>query len=571
MAFVRVVETKSSTGEVHRYVRVVENRRIKGRTSQRVIANLGNINALRKDIKKIVNGLLRVVGERPIVFADDCSALGTVEFGVRYVVEALWGELELDRVINRQLKLKRAKLSYERWIRMMVVNKVSDPRSKLGIFEWLKGIWWPGHGFDGGVVDETREPEAHLAICKREVIKFYRAMDHLISMKEEVERHLYLKLRDLLNLKIDLVFYDVTSSYFEGAGSEGFAALGYSRDHEPGKRQVVIGLIMCNGLPIGHEVFEGSRLDKETVKDIVKKLKEKFAINRCIFVGDRGLVTKENLKELEGNGFDSILALKRRRNKQVRELLLGRGPLILCRESEDLEWREVIGGDGIRYIICRNPHVAKEQKARREKDLRELELELRELKKKVDKKKRPSIKQVVRQVEKILSHKHGRRLLEYKVDEKTRKFEYYRKQEAIELEEALDGVYILRAKEEELSPLKIIKAYKELGDIERAFRIMKSVLDLRPFYHHLEHRIRAHAFICFLAYLIEKYTEQALKRTEAGLSAEKAFNSLKNMGVAVMDIGQERYGYVTEPTFWQQRILKALKIPIPPRILIEQS
>ena len=150
--------------------------------------------------------------------------------------------------------------------------------------------------------------------------------------------------KSVLNLKVDLVFYDVTSSYFEGAGPEGFARLGYSRDHEPGKRQVVIGLIMCNGLPIGHEVFEGSRLDKETVKDIVKKLKEKFAINRCIFVGDRGLVTKENLKELEGNGFDSILALKRRRNNQVRGLLLGRGPLILCRESEDLEWREVIEG-----------------------------------------------------------------------------------------------------------------------------------------------------------------------------------------------------------------------------------
>ena len=198
MAFVRVVETKSSTGEVHRYVRVVENRRIKGRTSQRVIANLGNINALRKDIKKIVNGLLRVVGEGPMVFADDCSALGTLEFGIRYIVEALWEKIELDQVIKRQLKPKRAESDYERWIRMMVVNKVSDPRSKLGIFEWLKGIWWPGHGFDGGVVDETREPEAHLAICKREVIKFYRAMDHLISMKEEVERHLYLKLRDLL-------------------------------------------------------------------------------------------------------------------------------------------------------------------------------------------------------------------------------------------------------------------------------------------------------------------------------------------------------------------------------------
>jgi transposase len=571
MAFVRTVKARSSTGQIHRYVRVVENRRVRGKSRQKVIANLGNVNVLRKDIKKIVNGLLRAAGERQMVFAEDFSAVATVEFGLRYVVEAIWRELELDRVIRSQMKPRRAGLDYERWIRMMVVNKLSDPRSKFGIFEWLKGVWWPGHGFDSRVVEESIEPETHLALCKREVMKFYRAMDHLISMKEVMERHLYLRLRDLLSLKVDLVFYDVTSSYFEGEGPEGFATPGYSRDREPGKSQVVIGLIMCNGLPIGHEVFEGNHLDKKTVKEILNKLREQFDINRCIFVGDRGLVTTENLEELERNGFDSILALKKRRNKRVRELLLGRAPLILCRESEDLEWCEVIGEDGIRYIICRNPVVDRDRKVRREEELMELESQLRVLREKVNAKKRRAIKTVVKQVEEILSHKHGRRLLDYKVDEKTRKLDFYRKQEAVELEEALDGVYILRTKEDKLTPLRIIHAYKELCDVERAFRTMKSVLDLRPFYHHLEHRVRAHAFICFLAYLIEKYVEQALKRTDVGLSAEKAFKSLKNMGVAVMNIGPEHYGYVTEPTFWQQKVLKTLRVKTPSRILIEQG
>jgi len=570
MAFVRVVETKSSTGETQRYVRVVESRRQRGKSIQRVIANLGNVKSLQKDIKKIVNGLLKAVGERPMVVAEDCSALSTVEFGVRYVAEALWKLLELDRVIRAQMEPRRAELDYERWIRMMVVNKLSDPRSKLGIFEWLKCVWWPGHGFDEQVVGETLEPGAHLVLCKREVMKFYRAMDHLLPMKEAVERHLYLRLRDLLSLRVDLVFYDVTSSYFEGQGPPGLAALGYSRDREPGKHQVVIGLIMCNGLPIGHEVFEGNRLDKKTVKEVLSKLKEQFDIHRCIFVGDRGLVSPENLEELERNGFDSILALKKRRNKEVRNLLLGKGPLILCRESEDLEWREVMGEDGIRYIVCRNPVVAEEQKGRRERDLRELESQLKSLKHRFNASKRPAIKTVVKEAEEILSHKHGQRLLDYKVDERTRKFDFYRKQEAMEIEEALDGVYILRTKQEDLTPLRIIHAYKGLCDVERAFRTMKSGLDLRPFYHHLEPRVRAHAFICFLAYLIEKYVEQALKRAEVGMSAERAFESLKNMGMAVMKVGQDHYGYVTEPTFWQHRILKALGIKTPPRILIEK-
>ena len=140
MAFVRVVKTKSSTGEIQSYVRVVENRRERGKSVQRVIANLGNVKVLQKDIKKIINGLLRAVGERPMIVAEDCTALSTMEFGVRYVAEAVWKQLELDRVIRGQMEPRRAELDYERWIRMMAVNKLSDPRSKLGIFEWLKGV-----------------------------------------------------------------------------------------------------------------------------------------------------------------------------------------------------------------------------------------------------------------------------------------------------------------------------------------------------------------------------------------------------------------------------------------------
>jgi transposase len=571
MAFVRVVKTKSSTGEIQKYVRVVENRRERGRSVQHVIANMGNVKVLKKDIKKIVNGLLRAVGERSMVAAEECRVSCTLEFGVRHVVESLWKLLELDELIKGQMKSRRAELEYERWIRMMVVNKLSDPRSKLGIFQWLSGIWWPDHGFDEQVVSEELEPESHFVLCKREVMKFYRAMDHMLPMKEAVERHLYLRLRDLLSLRVDLVFYDVTSSYFEGDGPPGLAALGYSRDREPGKHQVVIGLIMCNGLPIGHEVFEGNRVDKKTVKGVVRKLKAQFDIHRCIFVGDRGLVSTENLEELERNGFDSILALKKRRNNEVRDLLLRRGPLIMCRESEDLEWREVMGDDGTRYIVCRNPVVAREQKERRRRDLKELESQLSSLQQKVNARKRPVLKTVVKEAEEILSRRHGRRLFIYTVDERNRKFDFYRKHEALELEEALDGVYILRTKQRELTPISIIHAYKGLCDVERAFRSMKSVLELRPFYHHLEPRVRAHAFICFLAYLIEKYVEQALKKAEVGMSAERALESLKNMGVAVMKVGQEHYGYITEPTFWQQRILKALGIKPPPRILVGQG
>ena len=571
MSYIRTVKTRSSTGQIHEYLRLVETVRVGRRVKQKVIAHLGNVEALRPNITSVVNGLLRACGEKPLVLVDDVVASGTKEYGIWYVVEQLWRLLNLSEFISRWMQRRRVSLGYEVWIKMMVANKLSDPCSKLGIFEWLGGVWWPEHGFDPKVFDQGLDPRDQLAVQRAEAMKFYRAMDYLLKMKEVLERDLYLQLRDLFHLKVELVFYDVTSSYFEGQGPLGFAEKGYSRDHEPGKNQVILGLIMCNGFPIGIEVFEGSRVDKKTVKGVVEKLKDQFDIQRCIFVGDRGLVTVENLEELERNGFESILALRKRRNRLVKRLLFGQGPLIYCHEAKDLQYREMRDDKGIRYVVCRNPEVAEEQRADRQSNLKALEHQLRELKEKTDGLKRPTVKTIVKRLEEILSHKKGRRFFTYTVDERRRTFVYTYNQQALELEEELDGVYILRTPNEALSPLKIIEGYKELADVERAFRTMKSSLDLRPFFHRKEQRVKAHAMICFLAFLMERIIERNLKGEGIDFSGQRALRHLKMLGIAVMEIGGELYGYVTKPTRRHQEIFNSLKIKSPPRFILEIS
>jgi len=571
MAFVRTVKVKSPTGKIQEYVRIVEAYWENKKPKQRVIANLGNIVSLKKDIRKIINGLLKVSGEDKIFFADEGKLKTVKEYGVKYVTEKIWEELGIGEEIKKNLQKTKGTLDYENWILMMVVNKLSDPCSKLGIFRWLKGVWWPNHNFDERVCSEELELGKYIKLCKKEVMKFYRAMDYLIKMKKKLENHLYNKLSDLFSLNMDLVFYDVTSSYFEGGEADGFKMFGYSRDKKPGKLQIVIGLIMCNGLPIGHEVFEGNRLDKKTVKEVIKKLKEEFKINRCIFVGDRGLITDENIEDIEKNGFDSILALRRRRAKEAKKILIGDGEKIFCRESEELEWREVNLPDGTRYIVCRNPKIAEETRKDREENLKKLEVELNELTNKVNSQKKPKIKTIVKEVENILKSKHGSRYFNYKIDEKERKLKFYRKEEAIKLEEALDGVYILRTKEKKIEAVKIIEAYKELTDIERSFRMMKSVLDIRPYFHRLEDRIRAHTFICYLAYLIFRYIERKMKADGFNMSGERAFETLKHLSIGVLEIGDEQKAYVCEPSVWQQRIFKSLGLKPPPRIMTEKN
>ncbi|MBT9148228.1 MAG: hypothetical protein DDT32_01998 [Syntrophomonadaceae bacterium] len=572
MAFLRTDEVTSSSGKTHKYLRIVESVREKGKIRQKTIAGLGNIAVLRKDIKQIVNGLLKACGEKPLTFAEDGQLIGTKEYGVRYVAQAIWERLGLQEIIKRHLKKRGASVLYEGWSLMMVINKLSDPVSKLGIFRWLNGIYWPEHGFNPLLFEDGITEEEYLECAKGEVMKFYRAMDHLLSLKDTIEIHLYRELRDLFSLKVDLVFYDLTSSYFEGNGPEGLAELGYSRDHEPGKKQVVIGLIMCNGMPIGHEVFEGSRVDKKTVKEILKDLKEKFEIGRCIFVGDRGLVTKENLEEIERHGFDSILALRKRRNAEVKEIVLDATPHVYCIEGKELWWREVRNAEGIRYIVCRNPEVAEGQRQMRKENIKALMDELKKIKEGIEKLKgKASLKRVVSQVEGVLRHKHGRRLIGYKVDEKDGRLSYWIKEESIKIEEALDGVYILRTEEQRMSAKEVIEAYKDLTDVERAFRTMKSALRLRPFYHWTENRVRAHALICYLAFLIERYVERTLKHHNAGFSAGTAFESLSQLGAAVMEVDEERYTYISEPSRRDRIIFSALGLKFPTRCVIEKA
>lgn len=213
--------------------------------------------------------------------------------------------------------------------------------------------------------------------------------------------------------------------------------------------------------------------------------------------------------------------------------------------------------------------IAKEQREERQEDIVEIEKELEELKAEIKGQKKPSLKKIVKRMEEILSSRYGYRLYKYELDEKNKSFKYFRNEEAIRLENELDGVYILRTYEKGLSPKEIIESYKDLQDVERAFRSLKTPLEIRPFYHHKEERVRSHILICILAYTIQKVVEKMLRDRGINLTGEKVFNLFKQMGVAVIKVGEESYAYTSEPTYMQNRILSSLKVKSPPRIIRE--
>ncbi|MEA3485355.1 MAG: IS1634 family transposase, partial [Candidatus Aerophobetes bacterium] len=287
--FLRKTKVRSSN-TIYEYVRVVENYRKNGKTHQRVIANLGSIKSLKKDVANIIKGLCRIC-DREDLNVENLKTRESPRYGDILAARYIWKELELDRLITERMKHTRVEIPVELVSFLMVANRLVEPKSKLAISRWYK---------EKVYMEELEK----ISLAPH---NFYRSMDCLEKMKENIEGFLYNKLCNLFTLKLNLVFYDTTSSYFEGEGPS-MAKHGNSKDHRPDKHQIVIGLLVTDeGIPIAHEVFPGDKPDKATVVKAIDDLKKRFNLKRVIFVADRGMVSQTTLDYIKDQHYSYIV------------------------------------------------------------------------------------------------------------------------------------------------------------------------------------------------------------------------------------------------------------------------
>jgi hypothetical protein len=334
------------------------------------------------------------------------------------------------------------------------------------------------------------------------------AMDWLIARQARVEAAL--ARRELE--PGGFVLYDLSSSYLEGSKCP-LGAFGYSRDGKRGKLQITYGLTCSpRGRPVAIEVFGGEIHDDQTLPEAAERLKTRFGIERVCFVGDRGMVKQAGVETLRSHGFDWITALTA---PQVKRLAR-QGDLQLSLFDER-NLAEIQSSDfpGERLVVCRNPHVAQERRQRREELLAASERLLAAVKRSVDSPRG----RLHRAPAGLIGERVGRDVNRYKVRKHFEltiadgRFEYARKTEQVAAEAALDGFYVLRTSlGDDISAQAVVRAYKQLAAVERAFRAMKApdLLALRPIHHRLEDRVRAHAFLCMLAYAVRLEMEQRL-------------------------------------------------------------
>src|SRR3954452_13216812 len=309
LMYPRTVKVRSSSGTVNEYVRVVEAYRDGGKGKQRVVVDLG-----RKDLLVEVLPKLRrlLTGEADVSTEPQVGEASN--WGPVLVVRALFDQLGLWSILDQHLGHAKGVPFTDRAF-VLVANRLIAPASEPGLAGWLETDF---------VCDRKGRrfvPHWHqrrrVRIHPRQLDAWYRTLDQLIAAKDQIEVALYHRLRDLFSLKPDLVLYDITSTYFEGAGPHDFAKHGYSRDGKSQNVQVIVGLVMVAGWPVAHHVWAGNRIDHSTVQEVIADLRERFEFGRLVFVGDRGMVTDKNIESIRENKHGFLAGIKRRRNARL--------------------------------------------------------------------------------------------------------------------------------------------------------------------------------------------------------------------------------------------------------------
>ena len=490
------------------YLQLVENQRVDGKTKQRVIGSLGRLDAVKESGG--IDGLLVSLAK----FSDKLAVLGEMkgldlsvqpkrEIAPALVFGRLWREVGLDGAIRDLLGGRKFEFDVERAVFLTVLHRLCDPGSdrqaalwkdtlgvsaftKLDLHHLYRAMAWLGEE-----LPETEQDSDPTPLAKR-------------CAKDQIEELLFDRRRDLFT-KLDLVFFDTTSIYFEGEGGESIGQRGHSKDHRPDLKQIVVGAVIDSaGRPVCCELWPGNTTDVTTLVPVARRLKTRFGIERVCVVADRGMISEKTRSELQGLGFLYIIGVRMRSSNRADEVLSRSGryhvitpPRQHAKDPSPLEVKEVLLTDlpGVRHVVCRNGDQAAKDRHDRDAIITALETALKK-------------------GDKSLIGNNGFRRFVATSDEKAFAIDYAK----AKAEERLDGKWLLvtNADAQTLSTVDIAVKYKQLWMVEDIFRSMKSLLETRPIWHKHDQTIRGHVFCSFLALILRKELQDRLERAGHG-------------------------------------------------------
>lgn len=553
--YLRTTQRKNKNGSIAAYYQLAHNvRHPKSKTPvAEVIHNFGRADKLnREDLVRLCKSIARVCGlvvQDPLdtgqhdieaALPEDVKYIRTVELGNVVVIEAIWERLIIGETLQGLCKERGCTVPHERAILAMVANRLCEPDSKLGVWDrWLSKVYMPS--------------------CNGlKLAQMYEAMDFLQAHSEKVEEAVFFHTANLMNLEVDLIFYDTTTVSFsidyEDEDSDelgvGMRKFGYTNSGTWAPQVVVALAVTREGLPVRSWVFPGNTSNINTVKKVRADLKG-WKLGRALFVADSGINSEENQRELAKACGKYLLATRMGSIKEIKESVLsqsGRYKVI----SDNLRAKEVVVGDGERrrrYILCYNPKEAEKERKHREKVVQELEEEL---------KKHPIHNANAQWAIELLAS--GRYKRYANIDKNNR---IVIDRTAIREAEKFDGKWVLLTNDDTISVEDAASGYKSMMIIERCFRTLKRTqIKMEPMYHWLPRRIESHVKICVLALLIERVAELTCEQPWT-----KIKDTLSTLQVSEFHTPKFTFFQRNEPSPKVRDVFKSLEIQLPKPVL----
>jgi transposase len=593
--YLRTTARANKDGSVVRYLALAHNQRVGATTKAHVLLNLGREDRIDPvGLRRLVRSINRYLGE-PDAGTDAAESTGAGEAtdglrliasrpaGAAWLLDGLWKALDVDTALRKVLGGRRFATDVERVLFALVANRAIDPASKLAAAEWascdvaIPGLHW------------MNEDQA------------YRAMDLLVQADTDasVQEAVFFAVADLLNLEVDLLFFDTTSTYFErdtedpdppdidnGSGAEGgqgFRRYGHSKDHRRDLPQIVIGLTVTReGIPVRCWCWPGNTNDQAILPEVRDGLRG-WRLGRVVTVVDRGFSSRENLAYLQRAGGHYIAGERMRDGSpHAAEALSRQGRYQQVRDNLRVKEVKIASTSGVRWIICHNPDEAERDQAARDAAIMRITAELdrittaRTRAREQVRTRRASSATTMTATARRRAEQQAERdeaahvKAECALREHPALGRWLRQSPSgrlildrakITAEARLDGKYLLSTSDPDLSAQDVALGYKNLLEAERGFRDLKSTIELRPVFHRIEPRIRAHVLLCWLALLLIRVAE---RRT--GMTWRQINRELGRLHAITLSGPAGTVVQTTEPTTAQVGILRACGLAPPPRI-----
>jgi len=585
---------RSKDGKEHTYWSLVESVRTPDGPRQRTLCHLGELNGadqarwLRtvevfneqgeaQQLKLFPSHVESPADDSQVarVLVNKVRLERTRQFGACYLGLELWKRLELDHFFEQAVDDDPADVPWSRVAALLAINRLCAPGSELAIEE----RWYPSTalddllGIEEGKINDTR---------------LYRCLDRILPHKTKLERHLKERYGALFGAEFDVLLYDLTSTYVEGVAEKNpMMRRGYSRDHRPDCEQMVIALIVnSEGFPFSYETFNGNRADVSTMETILRMVERKYGKARRIWVFDRGIVSEENLEAIRKRGGQYLVGTPRSQMKQFEADLVQEG---WTQVRPEVEVKKVAIPQGEEtYILCRTAGRKEKEKAIRNHFSSSMEKALKGLEKTIAQGRLKNRNKMERRLGKIQArHPSVNDLYDISLSDTAEgvRLVWQIKEDRKSWRESREGAYLLRTNLQADTAEQLWVKYMQLTEAEASFRALKSELSIRPVFHQLEPRVKAHVMVAFLGYALWVTLKHLLKRREAvepkpsarGVDNAQPFSPMKALSLLstlqsadivlpTTDGREIRLRRITEPTAEQKSLLHQLRLSLPDRL-----